>query len=129
MRIRTFALCILGAVAPLSAQHPEVSKGGGIFAEKCSACHGVTARGGRGPDLTTGQWKHGATETELVRNIVKGIPGTQMPPIPMSDTDARSIIAWLRSLRDPESAETIAGNPDEGRKLFFAAGGCSKCHM
>ena len=90
MRIRTFAVCILGAVAPLRSQHPEIARGASVFVEKCSACHGDTAKGGRGPDLTTGQWKHGATDAELVRNIVKGIPGTQMPPIPMSDTDART---------------------------------------
>lgn len=128
MRIRLFALCVLGAVIPLRSQHPEIT-GASLFVEKCSACHGDTAKGGRGPDLTTGQWKHGATDSELVRNIVKGIPSTQMPPIPMSETDARSIVAWLRSLTDSEKSAPVTGDPEAGRQLFFGAAGCSKCHM
>ncbi len=129
MRIRTLALILLGAVAPLHAQHPEIARGASVFVEKCSACHGDTAKGSRGPDLTTGQWKHGATDSELVRNIVKGIPGTQMPPIPMSDTDAGAVVAYLRSLIDSGKSAPIKGDPDAGRQLFFGAGGCSKCHM
>jgi PQQ-dependent dehydrogenase (methanol/ethanol family) len=129
MRIRTYTLCILGAVAPLRSQHPEIARGASLFVEKCSACHGDTAKGGRGPDLTTGQWKHGATDAELVRNVVKGIPRTQMPPIPMSDTDAGTIVVYLRSLIDSAKSAPVTGDPDAGRKLFFGAGGCSKCHM
>src|SRR5688500_8479760 len=104
MRIRNLALCVLCTVAPLRSQHPELAQGANLFVEKCSACHGDTAKGGRGPDLTTGQWKHGATDAELVRNITKGISGTQMPPIPMSETDARMIVAYLRSLIDSDKS-------------------------
>ena len=68
------------------AQHAEtVQAGQKIFVSNCSACHGDTAKGGRGPDLTTGDWKHGGAEADLVRNIIKGIPGTQMPAIALSE--------------------------------------------
>jgi hypothetical protein len=30
-----------------------------------------------------------ASDADLIRNITKGIPGTQMPAIPMSEADAR----------------------------------------
>lgn len=129
MSIRTFALLIVVAAYPLRSQHPETIKGASLFVEKCSACHGDTAKGGRGPDLTTGQWKHGGTDSELVRNIAKGIPGTQMPPIPMSDADARTIVAYLRSLVESGKSVPVTGDPSAGRQLFFGAGGCSKCHM
>src|SRR5262245_6678979 len=123
MSIRIFGLCILGTVALLRAQHPDITRGASVFVEKCSACHGDTGKGGRGPDLTTGQWKHGATDAELVRNIVKGIPGTQMPPIPMSDVDARTVVAYLRSLIGLGKSDPVLGDPDAGRQLFFGAGG------
>lgn len=128
MHIRNLALCVL-LVAPLRSQHPDVTQGATLFVEKCSACHGDTAKGGRGPDLTTGQWKHGATDDELVRNIIKGIPGTQMPAIPMGDIDARKIVAYLRSLVDADKSAPVIGDPDAGKRLFFGANGCSQCHM
>ena len=99
-----------------------------LFAQNCSACHGDTAKGGRGSDLTTGQWKHGGTDADLLRNITKGIPGTQMPAIPLAAADARKVIAFLRSLSgQAESGAT--GNVEAGRELFFGAARCSTCHL
>jgi alcohol dehydrogenase (cytochrome c) len=129
MHINNLVLCVLLTATLLRSQHPEAEQGASLFVEKCSACHGDTAKGGRGPDLTTGQWKHGATDAELVRNIIKGISGTQMPPIPMSELDARMIVAFLRSVNDAERAAPVTGDAEEGRRLFFAADGCSGCHM
>ena len=108
------------------AQHPDTVRAGQkIFVSNCSACHGDTAKGGRGPDLTTGDWKHGGTEEDLVRNIVKGIPGTQMPAIPMPDADARAVAAFLASLSGVTERPT--GNEVNGRGLFEA--NCRSCHM
>src|SRR5215203_4846479 len=94
---------VLLSPARLWSQHPETAQGKGLFVQKCSACHGDTAKGGRGPDLTSGTWKHGSSDADLLRNIIKGIPGTQMPSIPMSEADARSIIAFLRSAASTEN--------------------------
>ena len=78
-RVILFAAVTIAALA----QHPEaVREGRQLFLRNCSACHGDTGKGGRAPDLTTGEWKHGGTTEDLVRNIVKGIPGTQMPAFP-----------------------------------------------
>ncbi len=119
------ALLALVAFAAL-AQHPEaVAQGQKLFVRNCSACHGDTAKGGRGPDLTTGDWKHGGAEADLVRNIVKGIPGTQMPAIPMPEQDAKSIAAFLLSLSAAD--ERVDGNDSRGRTLFEA--NCRSCHM
>ena len=116
------ALCTTYAFA----QHPEAVRAGQkLFVSNCSACHGDTAKGGRGPDLTSGDWKHGGTEADLVQNIVKGIPGTQMPAIPMPDADARAVAAYLLSLSGV--AERPTGNEDNGRTLYEA--NCRSCHM
>src|SRR5215213_168948 len=91
MCLKNLLLCsILLSATRLWSQHPETSQGKSLFVQKCSACHGDTAKGGRGPDLTSGEWKHGSADADLIRNITKGIPGTQMPAISMSEADARS---------------------------------------
>src|SRR3954469_20108392 len=92
-------LVVLCAAAPILAQHaPQSDQGRELFIKNCSACHGDTGQGGRGPDLTTGVWKHGSTDQELARNINKGIPGTQMPPVPLLEEETRAVVAYLRSL-------------------------------
>lgn len=129
IRYAFFLLTICASVA--LTQHPEnsVNEGAKLFAQNCSACHGDSAKGGRAPDLTSGQWKHGGMDDDLLRNIVKGIPGTQMPAIPLSEADARKIVVFLRSLSGKGKNDVVAGNADAGRQLFFGVAKCSECHM
>lgn len=133
-----FALLLLLVCCGLAlTQHPEqtgqnsvaIKEGAKLFAQNCSACHGDTGKGGRAPDLTSGQWKHGGTDEDLIRNIVKGIPGTQMPAIALTETEAKQVIAFLRTLSGKAKGESLAGNADAGRQLFFGAAKCSTCHM
>ncbi|MFN8005129.1 MAG: c-type cytochrome, partial [Acidobacteriota bacterium] len=133
-----FALLLLLVCCGLAlTQHPEqtgqnsvaIKEGATLFAQNCSACHGDTGKGGRAPDLTSGQWKHGGTDEDLIRNIVKGIPGTQMPAIALTETEAKQVIAFLRTLSGKAKGESLAGNADAGRQLFFGAAKCSTCHM
>lgn len=124
MRIWIFLLSVAAV-----AQHDDPSPGMKLYSKLCSGCHGESAKGGRGPDLTSGSWRWGGSEQELIRNIVKGIPGTGMPGFPMPDGDARSIIAHLRSLVSTAPQETARGDAAEGQRIFFASGQCSQCHM
>ncbi len=122
--MKTFLVFLFcGAVA--LAQHPDVASGRKLFRSACSACHGDNAKGGRGPDLTTGEWKHGGSDEDLSRNITKGIAGTQMPAIPLPEADTRQIIAFMRSL--VAQAEVVPGNAEAGRSVYGAQ--CAKCHM
>jgi alcohol dehydrogenase (cytochrome c) len=100
-----------------------------LFQKACAACHGTGARGGRGPDLTTGHWKWGSSDADILRNILTGIPGTQMMAFAMTEDDGRAIVAWLRSLRSIGPGEEVTGDPRAGRALFFGSAGCSRCHM
>ena len=112
-----FSILLLAVCASFAlTQHPDatLNEGAKLFAQNCSACHGDTAKGGRAPDLTSGQWKHGGTDEDLIRNIVKGIPGTQMPAIPLPEADARKIITFLRSLSGKAGADVVTGNLDMG---------------
>ncbi|MCI0423067.1 MAG: c-type cytochrome [Acidobacteria bacterium] len=106
----------------------EVEKGRGLFKRSCGGCHGENAKGGRGSDLTSGRWKWGAADGDIVRNILQGIPGTQMPPFPMPEEEARSIVNFLRSIQSPADQASLTGNTENGRQLFFGSAQCSRCH-
>jgi PQQ-dependent dehydrogenase (methanol/ethanol family) len=129
-RLPLFGLLI--ASIPLAlAQSPraaEIADGRRLFEASCTACHGQNAKGGRGPDLT-GKLDHGSLESEMIDNIISGIPGTQMAAFPMKVENARAIVAYLRSLRTEGPDLTVTGNAASGQQLFFGAAGCSRCHM
>lgn len=123
------ALALLPAMLVYgNAQTNRADAGHQLFQKTCSACHGSEAKGGRGPDLTTGRWKWGSSDADILRNILGGIPGTQMPAFAMPEDDGRAIVAWLRSLHI-SPGERITGDAHAGRTLFFGAAGCSRCHM
>lgn len=136
-----FPFCsLLVQVAPLAcgqegapgetpqAKATEVKEGASLFRGNCSPCHGLNARGGgRGPDLTSGRWTHGSTDSEIFRTISQGVPGTEMPANAFEDSEISAIVAYLRSLQPP-SQVAIPGDPAKGRKTFTSAG-CATCHM
>ncbi len=47
--------------------------------QDCGSCHGLTLKGGLGPDIRPGALSHYEAET-LKGVILDGIPGTPMPP-------------------------------------------------
>lgn len=114
------------------AEDQQVEEGAKIFARSCSACHGDTGQGGRAPDLTSGEWRHGGSDEDLRRNILRGIPGTQMPAIGLTEEEVVRVIAWLRSrvAGGVKAKEEMAGGDiGRGKELFFGAGRCAECHM
>lgn len=116
---------------PLIAQHvpdakAEVETGRTLFQRSCAGCHGDNAKGGRGPDLTSGKWRWGSSDSDILRSILKGIPGTQMPPFAMPEGEAKAIVAFLQSFQARADEERIDGDPEIGRQLFFSPGQCSQ---
>ena len=106
------------------------------FRLNCAFCHGLGARGGgRGPDLTRAQKRHGNSDAEMFHNIHDGIPGTAMPAatnggigVGMSDEEIWQVVTYLRSVQ-VKAPEQPAGNAEHGKELFNGALGCSTCHM
>ena len=86
-------------------------------------------RAGAAPDLTSGQWRSGGADAEIIRNITRGIPGTEMPAFPMPEREAGQIVAYLRSLARGAPEAPGKGDAAAGRALFFGDAGCSRCHM
>jgi quinoprotein glucose dehydrogenase len=65
-------------------------------------------------------------DERLFQLIRKGVPGTEMPPSTAPDDDVLMIIAYLRDMSGAGAAETVAGNVDNGAKIF--ASQCALCH-
>ena len=108
--------------------NPEALKGGmGLFRTRCVACHGVDARGVRGPDLT-GVWAGGASDAGLFEIVQKGKPATEMPPgLFMTDEDIWKTLAYLKTLSATPSPVNSHGNAENGERIFSAR--CSRCHQ
>jgi len=117
------------------ANDPKAAEAGqSHFRINCSLCHGLGAHGGgRGPDLTHAQKKHGNSDADLFRTIHDGVPGTDMPAalgsigVEMKDQEIWQVITYLRSVE--VKAPPLPGNPADGKALFYGAANCSKCHM
>jgi len=107
---------------------PEViQEGMAAFRANCAYCHGMDARGMRGPDLTT-VYATGATEDSLYRTVRRGVPGTEMPPagVFLQEPDTWKVVMYLRTLNVPPPKEAPRGDAPNGEKVFRAR--CSGCH-
>jgi putative heme-binding domain-containing protein len=98
------------------------------FRANCAYCHGMNARGARGPDLT-GVFAAGATEEGLFRLVRRGIPGTEMPPagVFLQEPDTWKVLMYLRTVSVPPSTEPPRGDHVNGERIFMAR--CASCHQ
>ena len=121
---------------PLAGDPKAAKLGESQFRANCAFCHGLGARGGgRGPDLTRSQKRHGNADADLFRTINEGVPGTAMPPngatqqgVGMTETEIWQVVAYIRSVQVKAPAQT-AGNVTHGKALFFGDAVCYTCHM
>jgi putative heme-binding domain-containing protein len=106
------------------------------FRINCAFCHGLNARGGgRGPDLTKAQKKHGNSDADLFRTISQGVPGTAMPAgvnggigVGMTEEEIWQVITFIRSVQVKAPAVPI-GDAGHGKELFYGSARCGTCHM
>jgi len=121
---------------PFAGDAKAAKVGESQFRANCAFCHGLGARGGgRGPDLTRAQKRHGNSDADLYRTINEGVPGTAMPPngatqqgVGMTEEEIWQVITYIRSVEKKTDA-TILGNAAHGKELFQGTAGCSTCHM
>ena len=133
---RLWALALAGlaltlAPAPAWAQHEtafDIEDGSRAFRNSCQGCHGPDGDEIAGVDLGRGQFKRAVTDADLVGIIRKGVPGTAMPPVNMSEEQASRIVAYLRSVAASKRSATAAGDPIRGKGLFEGKGKCVTCH-
>ena len=121
---------------PLAKDSNAAKLGEFEFRANCAFCHGLGARGGgRGPDLTRAQKKHGNSDADLFRTINEGVPGTAMPPngatqqgVGMTEEEIWQVISYIRSVQVKTSAAP-SGNAAHGKELFTSSAACATCHM
>lgn len=96
-----------------------------MFRSNCAFCHGLTARGGRGPDLRA----TAAQPDDAVRNTVKkGVPGTTMPAFNFEPDEVDSLVVYLRQVVQGAGSPTRpSGDAARGAKIY-ASQGCATCH-
>ena len=103
--------------------------GMGLYRLNCADCHGVDARGVRGPDLTE-VWASGRTDAGLFSTIRNGISGTEMSPRTgprgPRDDEIWKMLAYLRTLATPTLTLSPSGDAPNGERIFRQ--NCSGCH-
>lgn len=111
---------------PVEGNPDAIRYGMGLFRSRCADCHGMDARGVRGPDITQ-VWASGRSDDGLFRTIKFGVPNTEMPANPrLSDREAWQLLAYLRTLAAPAPSDPPRGNAQNGERIFRAQ--CTGCH-
>ena len=108
---------------------PEgVTQGSALFQSRCTYCHGAHGEGGRGPDLTSGSYRHGGTNAALFGAVRNGISGTEMPNVGFSDDESWKVVAFLKKLASSGPMEKAPGDAAAGKLIFEGKGRCMGCH-
>ena len=128
----------------------EIENGARVYQANCSGCHGPDGDAVAGTNFSAGRLRRASSDDDLVRIIVRGIPGTPMPPSNFSEGQAGTIVAYLRSMAATTTATAAAagasgapganaagagargvtaeGDAGRGRSLFEGRGQCLTCH-
>ena len=111
---------------PFTPTADVIKEGMASFRANCAYCHGMDAKGARGPDLTN--VFNGRTEEGLFHLVRRGIAGTEMPPagVFLQEPDTWKTLMYLRTLAAPAPTEPPRGDAENGEKIFRAR--CASCH-
>jgi len=111
---------------PFEGDQNAIKSGMGLFRARCADCHGMDARGVRGPDITQ-VWASGRTDDGLFTTIKNGIAGTEMPAQPrLFEHETWQILAYLKTLAASARPDPQRGNAENGKKIYQA--NCVGCH-
>jgi cytochrome c oxidase cbb3-type subunit III len=107
------------------------SNGQQMFASNCAGCHGLDGTGTqRAPNIVTSPQVQKRSAEEIHRIVSDGIAGTGMPAFRrLGEPEITAVTSYLRILQGKSQTSALPGNPQNGKTIFFAAEGCSGCHM
>jgi putative heme-binding domain-containing protein len=134
MRFQIFAaiaacLCAASAAAQQTRYLPaEIEAGGRVYTSTCTGCHGPDGDGVGGINFSQGKYRRAASDDDLVRLIVRGIPGTPMPPTGMSEAQAATVVGYLRSMTATAADAPAGGDSARGKSIVAGKGQCLTCH-
>src|SRR5215469_2194011 len=95
----------------------------------CSYCHANDGTGGRGANLTLGEYRFGGSDAELFETIRNGIPESDMPPTRGPDQEIWRLAAFVKRLGSQGLEEKAPGDAAAGKTVYDTKGGCAGCHM
>jgi alcohol dehydrogenase (cytochrome c) len=99
--MRVLTIILLAVVGAVPCEGQDIPRGRVVYDQLCARCHGGDATGGQsGPGIVTRLALR--ADADLALLIREGIPQRGMPPSALSDADAASLVAHLRTLRPRE---------------------------
>jgi cytochrome c oxidase cbb3-type subunit 3 len=84
----------------------------GIFAQRCTPCHGEHGQGVIGPNLTDDHWLHGDSLLDIFHTVSEGVADKGMPAwkMQLSPVQVRELAAFVGSIR----RQHLPGKAPEG---------------
>ncbi len=119
---------LAGVASAQVSDQRRIDAGSRLYASFCLTCHGPTGDSIGGVNLRTGQFKRVTTDLEIMNTILKGVPGTAMPPNNLSTGDLISLVAYLRAMKDYGARQVHVGDPARGKAIVEGKGRCLRCH-
>lgn len=85
---------------PYTGNPQAIQEGKQLFRQmNCADCHGYTAKGGMGPDLTDHSWRYGGAPVNVFKSIAEGRPKGMPawgPALP--EVEIWKIVAYIQTL-------------------------------
>ena len=130
---------VVGAqIQKIPVDQASADRGGQLFAQSCSQCHGADVRGtDRGPDLIRSlvvlhdraQQLHGSEMAAVLKKPpAHDFDFTADQLADLSQFLTLEVNKILRSGYSNQPTNMLSGNPKAGEAFFNGAGGCNKCH-
>ena len=109
---------VVSYLMSLHSNAGQVAEGEGIFAQSCTACHGVLGNGDAPltrslsrlpPEIGSFAWQAERSDAQLATVVREGMPGTPMPPArDLTPAQVQSVVAYLRTLPMHERGTSVA---------------------
>lgn len=143
-----YAVVFFALVVNLSAQtdsmkNKSAQQGKAKFLQSCAMCHGAEAMGGIGPNLIQSSLTRHDENGNLIASVIQeGRMDKGMPAFPtMSSADITDIVSFIHASIDNAGRtssqglgggyalkQLLTGNSEGGKRYFYGAGGCIRCH-
>ncbi len=121
------SLAIAAHAQPQRFLPAEIEAGRDLYLANCTGCHGPDGDGVAGVNFSQGKFRRGQSDEDLNRIILRGIPGTPMPPSGLADNRVSTIVAYLRSMT-AGNGDAASGDIARGRGVVEGKGQCLTCH-